>query len=300
MGPQNGSGSSSVCDVSLEGGAGGAGRGGDPPFMHHGTAVRDNDFFVNYQVAYEGGQDAHRRLRISIPPPKMLFFAGRVYASLVGTTSTVLIHFLNKIRLNLGSFPLFGQVSKWLEITVAKRPIAGAVPSDKAQELTLHMRVSRCGSGSEKTCQRSHIVWTTGVPSGTSRASKCHRRNKEQVRYVKFLMAFGTMGGRATIITRPNRLDPQPSTSKATTTSMDQRTATPDDGFIAIFRQRTCVQEGQKWDAYLAPGKDNSSATLKPRSHLPDFRIGVHMSHTHQKPNRTIASPSALSTRCAH
>lgn len=26
---------------------------GDPPFMHHGTAARDNDFFVNYQVAYE-------------------------------------------------------------------------------------------------------------------------------------------------------------------------------------------------------------------------------------------------------
>lgn len=25
----------------------------DPPFMHHGTAARDNDFFVNYQVAYE-------------------------------------------------------------------------------------------------------------------------------------------------------------------------------------------------------------------------------------------------------
>lgn len=25
----------------------------DPPFMHRGTAARDNDFFVNYQVAYE-------------------------------------------------------------------------------------------------------------------------------------------------------------------------------------------------------------------------------------------------------
>lgn len=25
----------------------------DPPFMHHGRAACDNDFFVNYQVAYE-------------------------------------------------------------------------------------------------------------------------------------------------------------------------------------------------------------------------------------------------------
>lgn len=38
----------------------------DPPFMHHGTAVRDNDFFVNYQVAYEA---AEKREGSKTPPP---------------------------------------------------------------------------------------------------------------------------------------------------------------------------------------------------------------------------------------
>ena len=45
-----------------------AGAVGDPPFMHRGTVARDNDFFVNYQVAYEkggGGGCAGRRASTS-------------------------------------------------------------------------------------------------------------------------------------------------------------------------------------------------------------------------------------------
>jgi hypothetical protein len=82
-----------VCDVSR--GGEGVAEGGptDPPLMHHGTAVRDNDFFVNYQVAYEarGGRRRDKtRLQISkalppLPPPvgrggRCCFLPGRVYA----------------------------------------------------------------------------------------------------------------------------------------------------------------------------------------------------------------------------